>query len=100
MTYLVDMDWLIDDGEGDRPIHALSRYALNEVRERYEEAEWQWITTACGQTMHAGIPGLFTRMGATRCEKCCDALGMPHGIGSPKNDDTCRAILGMDKLDG
>ena len=39
------------------------------------------------------IPGIFTRMGAMRCEQCCDALGYPHGKGSPKNDDACRPLV-------
>ena len=40
------------------------------------------------------IPGLFSRMGATRCRKCCDALGWSRGTGSPKNDNRLRPWAG------
>lgn len=48
--------------------------------------------TACGHRGRLGIPGLFTRMGAQRCSHCCDRLGFPRGIGSPKNDKACRPL--------
>lgn len=53
---------------------------------------------ACGWTAsYIGIPGVFSRMGLYRCARCCDAVGMPRGKGSPKNDPACREALGMDK---
>lgn len=54
------------------------------------------VKLACGRTaawLH--IPGVFTRMGAMRCVRCCDVQGLPHGKGSPKNDDACRVLLGL-----
>lgn len=53
-------------------------------------------TALCGVGFRQTIPGLFSRMGARRCPDCCDRLGYPHGVGSPKNDPECRRILGMD----
>jgi hypothetical protein len=41
------------------------------------------------------IPGMFSRMGMKRCDRCCVVNGLPKGIGSPKNDDECRKILGL-----
>jgi hypothetical protein len=52
--------------------------------------------TACGRRTLLVVPGLFTRMGARRCDRCCDAVGLPHGTGSPKNDPVCRQRLGLD----
>ena len=52
------------------------------------------IATQCGRVADYGyIPGVFTRMGAERCKRCCDVLGYPHGVGSPKNDPACKAAL-------
>jgi hypothetical protein len=50
---------------------------------------------ACGRLGNCWVPGVGDRMGADRCPSCCDALGLPHGVGSPKNDLTCRALLGL-----
>lgn len=56
------------------------------------------ILLDCGRQVPAVlIPGLFTRLGAMRCTRCCKATGMPPGKGSPKNDAACRALLGLDK---
>jgi hypothetical protein len=49
----------------------------------------------CGIGVSQTIPGMFDRMGADRCKDCCDRLGYPHGVGSPKNDQACRDMLGM-----
>lgn len=50
-------------------------------------------TTACGRDGRMLIPGIFTRMSAKRCARCCEILRMPYGIGSPKNDKGCRPIV-------
>lgn len=61
---------------------------------------WDWrqldgpIRLACKATAAwVSIPGLFARMGAMRCRRCCKAKGFPEGKGSPKNDVACRVIL-------
>jgi hypothetical protein len=33
------------------------------------------------------MPGIFSRMGAPRCKRCCKAVGIPAGNGAPYNDD-------------
>ena len=54
------------------------------------------IRLACGRTAATiSIPGLFARMGAGRCVRCCQVTGLPTGIGSPKNDVECRVLLGL-----
>ena len=55
------------------------------------------IQLACGRTAaYVCIAGMFSRMGAQRCTGCCRALGYPAGVGSPKNVDALRVILGLD----
>lgn len=49
--------------------------------------------TSCGRKLFLLIPGMFTRMGAERCGRCCDVLGYPRGTGSPKNDEKCKPFL-------
>lgn len=87
-----------------------------------EFAEWDWVVSPTGEVLHAlaslddeeqcerdwggagrsvcglysdwwSIPGIFTRMGAMRCKRCCTVLRYPQGQGSPKNDDKCRPLV-------
>lgn len=39
----------------------------------------------CGQRGFMHMPGIFSRMGAPRCPRCCKALGIPKGDGAPFN---------------
>jgi hypothetical protein len=57
------------------------------------DADWYGDgSTECGRRGVMTIPGLFSRMGAYRCVRCCKATGMPEGQQSPKNEDACRPI--------
>lgn len=58
----------------------------------HEEVQGRGVTE-CGRKGWLHIPGLFTRMGADRCQPCCDQLGFPRGVGSPRNDDACRPFV-------
>lgn len=49
--------------------------------------------TSCGITGQLCIPGIFSRMGAPRCKRCCKKLGWPQGVGSPKNDHNLRPLV-------
>jgi hypothetical protein len=40
----------------------------------------------CGLKKRWGMPGLFSRLGAQRCKRCCRLLGLPEGYGCPAND--------------
>ena len=54
------------------------------------------VTLACGRIARwISIPGFGSRMGRDRCIGCCRALGYPQGVGSPKNDQACRVLLGL-----
>lgn len=39
----------------------------------------------CGQRGFMAMPGIFSRMDAQRCPRCCRALGIPNGYGAPAN---------------
>lgn len=84
---LMECDWLTT------PDGRLLHYA-----EGFDEEVWEregvWIgQAACGVRGRFIIPGIFTRMGEKRCDRCCDRLGYPRGKGSPKNDAACHARL-------
>jgi hypothetical protein len=50
----------------------------------------------CGRRVRGlSIPGVFSRMSLPRCWRCCIAMNLPTGVGSPRNDDGCREILGL-----
>jgi len=90
-------DWLVTKN-GNR-LH----YVYTWLPEHLEDMAENWgvfrpVRLACGRTA-AGvwIPGVFTRMGAQRCGRCCKVAGLPLGKGSPKNDPECRAILGLEQ---
>lgn len=48
--------------------------------------------SVCGRSGRLGIPGIFSRMGAPRCKRCCTVLGWPSGVGSPKNVEELRPL--------
>ena len=51
------------------------------------------VRTTCGMERVMRVPGIFSRMGAPRCKRCCRKLGWPEGVGSPKNDPTLRPLV-------
>jgi hypothetical protein len=89
------VDWLVT--KSWNRLHAV----LEWTDEHRADMEQEWavlppVRLACGRTAASvHIPGMFSRMGAQRCTGCCRATGMVPGIGSPKNSDDCRAILGL-----
>lgn len=93
---IADYDWLITT-------HGRVLHHATLTAEQYEECE-EWgglydvpLRLDCGRTVTTVlIPGIFTRLGAQRCVRCCKVAGLPPGKGSPKNDDECRRILGLD----
>lgn len=46
--------------------------------------------TACGLVGGLVMPGIGARMAAERCALCCDAVGVPRGIGIPGNGTDAR----------
>lgn len=93
---LAEYDWLITTNGN------LLHHAVLTPEQHAECEDWGGLydtplTLGCGRavtTVH--IPGMGMRMSAPRCSGCCKATGLPVGKGSPKNDDECRRILGMD----
>lgn len=92
---LVRYDWLVSRA-WNRLHHAtFTDDQLDDVAE-YGMAVRGPVRLSCGRTASfVSIPGFITRMGALRCTGCCRALGYPVGKGSPKNDDACRALIGL-----
>lgn len=87
---LAEWDWLITP-DGNRLHHA----RLNaDLADYLTDGGVENIILTCGRWVGwASIPGLFARMGAYRCQRCCDRIGYPRGKGSPKNDDACRPLV-------
>jgi hypothetical protein len=97
--HIADYDW----------IYTISGNHLHHPQlteeQHVECADWgglydEPVTLDCGRSVTTiMIPGFFSRGSAPRCSACCKATGLPEGKGSPKNDDRCRTILGMDRED-
>lgn len=86
---IVEWDWVVIGRYGER-LHAVERI----TNAATVDDDWYGQGfTVCGLGGDLSIPGVFTRMGAKRCDRCCDRRHMPRGIGSPKNDDGCRAFV-------
>jgi hypothetical protein len=91
---IVDYDWLIPS-RGERLHHVTLPDDVTDL----DDIAFAGgpLTAACGRRLKwAVIPGVFTRMGAMRCTGCCRARHLPQGKGSPKNDDDCRRLLGLE----
>jgi hypothetical protein len=89
---VAEWDWVWhtakDGGEGaDDLLHAVAA-TTNDCDE-----DWFGVGyTECGLVGELTIPGIGGRMTAERCPVCCDVVGMPYGVQSPKNVDECRSI--------
>ena len=57
---------------------------------KFDEDRRGFGTTTCGVSARLNVPGIFSRMDADRCKRCCRTLGLPPGVGSPKNDEELR----------
>lgn len=79
-----DWVWL---GEGD-VLHAVATVTNDADEDWYAEG-----ATECGREGDMHIPGIFSRMSAKRCDRCCDRTGMPRGSQSPKNIEDCRPLV-------
>lgn len=49
------------------------------------DGERPWAA-ACGLTALFAPPGVASRLGAPRCDACCEKIGIPSGEGCPVND--------------
>jgi hypothetical protein len=90
---LVEWDWLT--GPSASVLHhvALTDEQAEEMADESQLGDVP-VTTTCGRVLwNAQIPGPLTRMGTQRCQRCCDRLGYPRGVGSPKNDEVLRRFV-------
>ena len=86
---IAEWDWVYTDADDYDLLHHVA-----------DGADWQTLdadwggaaTLTCGLDGYVHIPGMGSRMTTPRCLQCCDQTGMPHGTGSPKNDDACRPL--------
>lgn len=93
---IADLDWLQINWNG-RVLHHADLDATK--REELESmGVVETITTACGRLAFARIPGVLSRLNEPRCITCCNRLGYPLGVGSPKNDPAIRALLGLPEV--
>jgi len=108
---------LVDDLAG-----SLRHSAGADMQTLVELARWDWLASHDDERLHAPgptatpnvdtwgydgpsacgltpgdwhIPGFFTRMSVDRCTACCQKTGLPEGVGSPKNDEACRELVGL-----
>lgn len=90
-------DWLVS--KSWNRLHALPHGPW--TLEQYADIACEWairhpVRLACGRmAAMVCIPGFGSRLGLPRCTGCCRATGLPAGIGSPKNDDAARKVLGL-----
>lgn len=68
---VIEQTWNSDDHEDDEDMWAVRNCVGR---------------TACGREGRWIIPGIFSRMGAPRCKRCCARVGVPPGDGTPWND--------------
>lgn len=66
-----------------------------------EEGFWEIVVelgeyytkAICGRWSRYNAPGIAARIVLPRCKRCCDALGIPYGQGTPFNDDSSRKLV-------
>lgn len=85
---IAEWDW-VEVGQGVA-LHAVASLDDPEAVETDWGGDGQ---TACGRRGWLMIAGLGARMCAKRCNRCCDATGMPRGDKAPKNVEECRPIV-------
>ena len=83
-----EWDWVYTASPSGRRLHHVAEWDDPTSDEPQGDGR-----TTCGVRGRLSIPGLLSRMGMERCKRCCDALGWPHGIGSPKNDEALRPLV-------
>lgn len=74
-------------------VHGLTDWdeAAWKLRESQFDGARPW-TAACGLSALFDFPGLLSRIGAKRCVKCCESIGITAGIGCPVNDEKCELV--------
>lgn len=91
---MLETDWVV--GASWTVLHHISP-----ADDDFDPAYWVTfpdpIRATCGRLLKwACVPGVFTRIGAKRCDRCCDRMGYPRGKGSPRNDKAIQPLLWPD----
>ncbi len=71
-----------------RRLHAIPGGAVTPtaLRAAIDEAEPLPARAACGLRSGWHLPGMGSRLGLARCGRCCAALGVAAGNGTPANE--------------
>lgn len=99
---LADLDWVITPSGGrlhhtSQPDHLAEQLEDNGYLDSLATGGYT-VGLDCGrQAARVDIPGVLSRMSVPRCARCCTATGMPRGLGSPRNDPACQALLGLNE---
>lgn len=76
-------------------LHAPADWLTDEQCDDLEDGGAR-ITAACGRNFKGMVmPSANQRTSILRCNTCCKRRGMPVGVGSPKNDNGCRTVMGL-----
>lgn len=90
-----DLDW-VQTGRNGLVLHHAKLTPEQDAQLNDDAHLPDGVYLSCGRgPVAVSITGMFSRMSQKRCDKCCDALGYPRGVGSPKNDEAIRKILGL-----
>jgi hypothetical protein len=76
-------------------LHAIAGELLTgeQMRAAIDHAEPIVLPAACGLERPWVMPGMGSRLGLRRCERCCRALGIPLGYGTPANEASLKETL-------
>ena len=86
---VVEWDWMYTSAGGSEcKLHHLAAWDAPDDR-FLDECRTVGVST-CGIRTEWQIPGVLSRLARARCARCCDALGVPRGHGSPRNDEALR----------
>lgn len=88
--------WWLTTAAGWNRLHAVpeTELTVEEMHAGRDEGEGDHLRTACGRSLHLLYPGVLSRLGLTRCWRCCRKLGIPKGNGTPCNEASRRARQG------
>ncbi|MFI1535510.1 hypothetical protein [Streptomyces anandii] len=86
--------WWLEAGKSRR-LHAVDgRHLTNhQIRTAIDEGRPIPARAVCGLRRRWWMPGLFSRLGRSRCVPCCLALALPPGYGTPANETTLKQRL-------
>jgi hypothetical protein len=88
---LAEWDWVVGGTGRSKFLHHLASF--DDPKQAGDDWGGPGVASCGYRNDWFCIPGIFTRMGAERCPRCCKAVGFPVGVGSPKNDEALRPLV-------